>query len=184
MIISEFLPNPIGKDTEGEWFELFNDGSQQVNLSGWFVKDASGKKFTFSGVTINSGSYLRVDYSTSRISLNNNGETIYLYDSSGNLVDEVGYQGSAPEGQSLVRQEKEFIFTQSPTPGQANPIIEDVLENSETGQLNSAPLDANVLNSSSPLNWPVISAGLLACFLLSAFFIFVFGKFNLFSEGD
>ena len=47
IIIKEVLPNPVGQDTTGEWLTLLNDGSEAVNLRGWSVKDASGKKFIF-----------------------------------------------------------------------------------------------------------------------------------------
>ena len=98
MIIQEFLPNPIGKDNDGEYIKLFNDGREAVNLSGWKIKDASGKIYLLNGKNIIGQGKLILDYATTKISLNNNGETLFLYDSSGELIDEVGYIGSAAEG--------------------------------------------------------------------------------------
>lgn len=96
--IKEFLPNPVGKDTDGEYIKLFNEGVDDINLSGWKIVDASGKKFNLNGYTIKTNSELVLSYSATKISLNNNGETLFLYDSAGNLIDEVGYSGKAAEG--------------------------------------------------------------------------------------
>ena len=48
VLISEFLPNPPGKDADGEWIELLTR-NQAVDLSGWVLKDASGKSFSLDG---------------------------------------------------------------------------------------------------------------------------------------
>ena len=46
MRISEFLPNPIGSDSQtgmdGEWVELVNTGNQTVDLTGWELRSGSG----------------------------------------------------------------------------------------------------------------------------------------------
>ena len=193
MLISEFLPNPVGKDTEGEWFELFNDGSAQINLKGWVIKDASGKKFTFPKETpVEPGAYLKINYSESKISLNNNGEMLFLYDFSGNLIDKMEYQGKAPEGQSLIWQGDELVFTESPTPGQINVFktVDSVLDDSDAGKSSNAlmsnnyPADATVLDTGTFYNPSVFGAGFLMCLVLSIFFAAVFRKFGLFSESD
>ena|SRR3989338_7076 len=96
--IKEFLPNPIGKDQDGEYIKLSNSANQDINLTGWFIKDQSGKKFDFGNQKIKGGGELVLDYSTTKISLNNNGETLFLYDNSGNLADQLDYTGTALEG--------------------------------------------------------------------------------------
>ena len=108
MIISEFLPNPIGKDTDSEFIELFNDSQKQINLTGWKIKDASGKTFTFKNQTIGAGEYLALNYKTTKITLNNDAETLYFYDPNGNLIDKGGFSGAAPAGKSFVRQNNQF----------------------------------------------------------------------------
>jgi len=44
--VNEVLPNPIGNDTQdwpnGEWIEIYNNGSTPVNLSGWGMALDSG----------------------------------------------------------------------------------------------------------------------------------------------
>jgi hypothetical protein len=109
MIIKEFLPNPVGNDKEGEYIKLLNDGSLRVNLSGWSVKDASGKIFKLSGF-LDAGEELILPYSQTKIVLNNNGERVLLYDASGNLVDELSYSGQAKEGE-LIEQNQELAIS-------------------------------------------------------------------------
>lgn len=102
VLIKEFLPNPVGKDADGEYIKIFNDGDKAVILNGWSVKDASGKTFSLSG-SLDNGKELSLFYSQTKISLNNNGETIFLYDSAGKLVNELSYTGQAEEGHIITR---------------------------------------------------------------------------------
>ena len=98
MIIKEFLPNPAGKDTAGEYLILLNDGTEPVDLTGWQIKDLSGKIFSLQGYTLAPGQELKLSYRTTRIALNNNGETVYLFDSTGKAIDELSHSGTAGEG--------------------------------------------------------------------------------------
>ena len=100
MIIKEFLPNPAGNDKEGEYLKIFNDGETVVFLNGWVIKDAAGKTFKLSG-SLEAGQELLLPSSQTKISLNNNGENIVLYDVAGKLVDELAYTGQAKEGQII-----------------------------------------------------------------------------------
>ncbi|MCL5017062.1 MAG: lamin tail domain-containing protein [Patescibacteria group bacterium] len=106
MIIQEFLPNPVGADNAGEYIKIFNDGDKAVNLAGWKISDASNKSFSLSG-TIQPGGNLSLPYSQTKISLNNNGETISLFDAKGALVDKLGYSGVATEGKLITHQKTE-----------------------------------------------------------------------------
>ena len=47
VIISEFLPNPEGKDQENEWIELYNQSNQIANLSNWQLDDQEGGSSPF-----------------------------------------------------------------------------------------------------------------------------------------
>ncbi|MEK7114578.1 MAG: lamin tail domain-containing protein [Patescibacteria group bacterium] len=178
MIIYEFLPNPVGKDADGEWIKLFNDVDTAVNLGGWQIKDASGKTFSFRPTVINSGEYLTLDYKITKISLNNNGETLFLYDASRLLVDKAEYIGSAAEGKSLIRQsDGQFIFS-----GQT--------AMAETGiaATQSAAAIQNIENLSGSLNRTSFNStnlliGFSLALALSFVFIFIFKKFDLLSDG-
>jgi len=102
MIIKSFLPNPVGKDAGGEKITLFNNGSQAVNLSGWWVADAAGKKYILSA-TAAPGREIVLPYRITKISLNNNGETVFLYNNEGRLIDKLSYVGQAAEGMTIAR---------------------------------------------------------------------------------
>jgi|GEM_PF-985622 len=41
LVVTEFLADPVGPDVLGEWFELFNAGSEDVNLLGWHLYSRS-----------------------------------------------------------------------------------------------------------------------------------------------
>lgn len=105
MIIKEFLPNPVASDQEGEYIKLLNDGPAAVLLNGWKIKDAAGKTYQLSG-SLPGGRELILPYSQTKISLNNNGEKIFLYDSAGKLIDQLSYSGQAEEGRVIVRSKK------------------------------------------------------------------------------
>ncbi len=103
MLIQEFLPNPVGKDTDGEYILLFNDSATAqagqattVSLDGWSLKDASGKVFKLSG-QLAANQPLKLDYATTKISLNNSEETIYLLDPFGKEIDRLT-SGNLSEG--------------------------------------------------------------------------------------
>ena len=103
LFISEILPNPIGKDADGEFIEIFNNGNLDVYLSGWKLSDASGKSYFFRNTILKSGEYFVVNYSDSKISLNNDGDAVFLYDNSGVLIDKIEYKGKIEEGVSIAR---------------------------------------------------------------------------------
>ncbi|OGY57323.1 MAG: hypothetical protein A3D47_01480 [Candidatus Colwellbacteria bacterium RIFCSPHIGHO2_02_FULL_43_15] len=99
--IKSALPNPTGPDAEGEWIRLFNDGTTDASLKSWVIKDTSGKKFIFGGDTIKSGEELQLNYSDTKISLNNGAETLTLYDDKGTEIDRLQY-ASASEGETIL----------------------------------------------------------------------------------
>jgi hypothetical protein len=183
MLINELLPNPIGKDTEGEWIELFNNSQGTVNLAGWQIKDASGKTFVFKNQIISAGEYLVLDYKTTKISLNNNTETLFLYDPKGNLIDKAGFTGVAPEGKSLARQNKQFIFTDQPTPGKVN-----IFKNSAAspGGSSQNQLTAVTVNNISPtptntqlqINLNHLIIGIILALVLALLFTIIFQKLS------
>lgn len=174
MIIYEFLPNPIGKDTDGEWIKLFNDAGAAVDLGGWQIKDASSKTFYFKQITINPGEYLTFDYKTTKISLNNKGETLFLYDANNNLVDKAEYVGSAAEGKSLIRQNNgRFVFTgQTATEETGVAATQNIIAIQDVENL-SGSLNRTSFNSTNLL------IGFSLALVLSFVFVFIFKKFNL-----
>lgn len=119
--IKELLPNPVGRDAEGEWIKLINKGEEKIDLSGWQIKDASGKVFTFSSKQMLPEGELRLMFSDTRISLNNDGDKVILYDSGGKELDSLNY-GAVSEGETVLAEKfREVVTGQSlkATPNQA-----------------------------------------------------------------
>ncbi len=188
MIISEFLPNPVGKDTDGEWIELFNNGQEAVNLNGWRVKDASGKTFLFGedGVgnfSVNPGEYFILDYKTTKIALNNDGEKLFLYDNENNLADAVEFTGAAIEGESLIRQNGgKFVFAGQPTPGEPNK-ADPVPIRTETPALSASAAEVPIgyLNKKE-INPGALLIGFFVSLSLAMIFVIIFRKTGLLPE--
>src|ERR1044072_9712380 len=116
--ISEWLPNPVGSDTKGEWVELRNGSAASVSLSGWRLT-ADGKKFFALRGAIAPGGYLVVPRSASKLSLQNTDGKLALYDAAGRLADHAEFRGAAPEGKSANHQGETAVFA-NPTPAAAN----------------------------------------------------------------
>ena len=114
IVINEIMFNPAPVSTATEYIELYNRGSNTVNLTGW--RFSRGIDFTFPTVTIASNAYLVVAANVAAFNakypgvanviggwqnlLSNSGEEIELEDANGNNVDSVEY---ADEGDWAVR---------------------------------------------------------------------------------
>ncbi len=100
--INELYPNPYGDDNsempDGEWIELKNECSEEINLEGYILKDNANHKLIISDTntyTTEIDNYLVVYMNGKSGFLNNEGfEKIMLYDSNESLIDEVSYDGS------------------------------------------------------------------------------------------
>ncbi|MCX8157103.1 MAG: lamin tail domain-containing protein, partial [Verrucomicrobiae bacterium] len=105
-----FSSNAPPQESDAQWIELYNRGSNTVDLSGWMLE--GGVRYLFpAGVTMGPGAYLVVanDATTLRTAhpgitilgdllgrLSGRGELIILRDAQGNPADEVRYYDSAP----------------------------------------------------------------------------------------
>lgn len=70
--ISTLLPNPAGKDEEGEYIEIRNTGCESVDISGYSLSDASGKNYPIpNGTILGQQENRRFPYSETNIQLNN-----------------------------------------------------------------------------------------------------------------
>ena len=97
-------PGPDPDNPNGEWVDLVNDGSAPVDLTGFTLKDEANHIYTFPEVLVQPGQVVRL-YSgqghNSQDALywgfrgdsvwSNNGDTAYLRDPSGRLVDSSTY---------------------------------------------------------------------------------------------
>lgn len=127
IVINEFLPNPEGTDSDGEFIELKNVGSQPENLAGWIVSDASQTNYVidpadFDSTQMAAGGIFLIDRSISGIALNNSGgDQVELYQPDGALLDKIEYGDLASEGESYARgMSGNFSWTTTSTPGAEN----------------------------------------------------------------
>lgn len=144
--ITEIFPNPNSEQGEEEWIEIFNGDNRPVNLGNWSLSDASQKspRPIPDSAIVPPKSYALFPKSETKLSLNNEGDEIFLRDFEGNVADRVSYEQSKP-GQSyaLVRIEKSgdlvasrewfsarakstWEWIDEPTPGKPNPTFSKI----------------------------------------------------------
>jgi len=103
VLLSALLPNPAGTEADGEIIELLNADKRSVDLHGWSVTDGS-TTYTFDETTtLAVGQRLTLDRATTKIALNNGGETVLLKRPDGSTANGVKF-GAAPEGATFSRQ--------------------------------------------------------------------------------
>ncbi len=93
MRIAELLPNPDGNDPGNEKIAIFNGGTADEDLEGWFVKDRSGQIFDLEGL-LGRGKSLSITLPAKGLALNNNGDTLTLFNPDRVQIDEVAYIGA------------------------------------------------------------------------------------------
>lgn len=121
IILSELLPDPEGSDATDEWIELHNTGSKTIDLYGWQLADPSKTYTIDESLQIAGGDYLTFSVVDTGISLNNSGDTIYIYDPAGDVMDEVTYD-SSDSGQAYAFVNDGWQWSSTPTPDEANVI--------------------------------------------------------------
>ncbi|MEX0877456.1 MAG: lamin tail domain-containing protein [Candidatus Spechtbacterales bacterium] len=124
VIISEFIPNPEGSDSENEWIELYNTGEGIIDISGWFLDDIEGgsKPFEFpNGTTVLPSEYRVFSIKLTKISLHNTQpDAVRLLYPDNSIADEVEYFEKADEGTSYALVAGNWTWTDNATPGYAN----------------------------------------------------------------
>ncbi|PIR88963.1 MAG: hypothetical protein COU07_03680 [Candidatus Harrisonbacteria bacterium CG10_big_fil_rev_8_21_14_0_10_40_38] len=165
--IKEALPNPIGKDTDGEYITLTNKGVDSVNLSGWKIKDLSGKTFSLTGYTINPNEDLKLLYKTTKISLNNDKETIFLQNEKGEEIDKLEIT-SPSEGEVIKKGDKNIQQVNSP-------LNKELIKN-----ISNTKGVATIQENNSP--YMFIGYGLISALLLSIIAVYSMKKFKYFHE--
>jgi hypothetical protein len=124
ILINEILPSPKGSDETEEWIEIFNQNDFEVDLSGWKIFDTAGKTTTFifpAETKISAKGFLVLSRPTTKITLNNDGDTLNLIQPNNNTVDKVSFE-KAPIGQSYNRLGNSWTWSDALTPGAENVI--------------------------------------------------------------
>jgi len=139
IVINEFLPDPEGSDSEGEFIELKNVGILNVNLLGWMIDDVDGGSSVYTisdDIEIAAGGIVLFNRAETKLALNNGGDTVRLLNPVGEIVSSYIYSTSN-EGISYNREGSAYSESTTVTPGKENIItvsqdddeIEQELEN-------------------------------------------------------
>jgi hypothetical protein len=131
LVINEFVSDP---ETGNEWVEFYNNSSEMINLTGWWVCDNRCTATTTNsckslGGEVLSGGWFLFNLNTASY-LNNGGDSVVLKNSTGN-VDKIDYSGNflaASKGESVARlvdgvdtdSISDWAITTILTPGSAN----------------------------------------------------------------
>lgn len=124
VVVNEALPDPVGGDTEGEFIELWNSTGQTVDLSGAKIDDEEGGSAPYlipNGIMLASGSYRGFLYHETKVTLNNDGDTVRLLAPDGQVTHSLTYPKSPREGAAWARRgDGSAEWTMTPTRGTAN----------------------------------------------------------------
>ena len=120
--INEFLPDPVGDDDTLEFIELHNNSNNLIDLSGWVLKNASGKVFAIpSSAHIDPYGYVTFYSSQTGSMLANTGDrSISLIDPGATIHETASYNGST-SGYSYNRLgDGTYSKSSTPTPNALN----------------------------------------------------------------
>jgi len=86
IIINEVEMNPIEGENGKEWVELYNNGEENTDLSGWKIYDNIGSRYTIpNGTIIEVNDFYIIEFSSAV--LNNKGDFVILYNNNGKEID-------------------------------------------------------------------------------------------------
>lgn len=152
IIISELYPKPETSSND-EFIELYNTGSNSVNLKDWKLDDqypGGSSEYTInSDLTIEAGQYLSFDKPQTHISLNDTGDYVRLIQPDDNVLDETPNYGSAKKGYSYSLLNDQWQWSLRVTKNQVN--ILELPEEEENETEIELSLDFDELESTSAL---------------------------------
>jgi len=123
IILNEILPNPAGSDTELEWVEIFNPGPNPVDLINWQLDDqekGSRPYIIKDKLLLNPGDYWVFERPITKIAFNNTSDSVRLFDSQGNLIDQVDYDEVIEDASYALDASHTWHWTFALTPGYEN----------------------------------------------------------------
>jgi len=141
LMISEVMANPWPTNDGdlwpgGEWFEIWNSGQSDIDLTGWSAVDAIGNDIPFNeshlvgtSMLITPDEYRIVAINSTNANgvLNNNGENLHLLWPNGTIAQSISWSSSVG-GFSLVEQGgNSWSHAAYPTPEMVNPMPWDVI---------------------------------------------------------
>jgi len=178
--INEIMPSPDGPDVEQEFIELFNQENIDLNISEWYLKDTEGatKKFIFPKNTIiKANDFLVFFRPETKITLNNTGDRVELFNPNNEIVDAVNYE-KAFQGKSFSKIEDNWTWTLNLTPGKENKEESESkvseIKDLPTSLSETQPKDFSLIKSNEKLLSLILTA--LSVSLASTIFILFLKK--------
>ncbi len=158
--LNELYPSPDKSSTE--WIEIVNRGTQPISTNGYRIRDAANNTLPLTATQLESGGFY---IATASSLLNNSGDTVYLVNPSGEVVDTATYSATLTSSQSVARcTDTEWIVTTSISRERDN--LEACITPSPTPLVStattpvptatSAPPSPTIV-SPTPANTPVVS---------------------------
>ncbi len=135
LIVSELMPDPVSPltDTNDEWIEIYNESGEPVNISGCILADTqkagSNHEYKISGSTLASGGFMVFYSKNTKISLNNDGDTVRVLSPDKKVIFESQNYVKAQAGQSWAYDGSKWSWTVATTAGALN-VIETAEESS------------------------------------------------------
>lgn len=105
VVIEFIMYNPDGDDVQGEFVRLRNIGSTTATMTNWTLRDVANHVFTFPVFTLQPQATVRIwtkggantgndlYWGQNQAIWNNNGDTAFLRDNNGQLIDSCSYPG-------------------------------------------------------------------------------------------
>jgi hypothetical protein len=127
IFITEIYPSP--QKGEEEFIEIYNAGQKDINLFGWIIRDSGTGKYQFPdsiGSQIKDGGYLVLTKATSKITLNNDTDSVSLFPPGASNAQQALTYENTIKGQSYAVDFSEFKpannwhWTEKITPGKIN----------------------------------------------------------------
>jgi len=134
IIINEILPHPQN-GTDYEFIELYNSGTEEVDISGWYLDDVDGGSTPYEiplgTEPISPGGYLFFYKTQTKISLNDDGDSARLLFPDMQAASSCWpYDEYAPVGVAWARTTSgAWVWTTTLTPGDPNIFTLPVIEN-------------------------------------------------------
>lgn len=143
--ISEILPNPVGSDMVGEFVELYNPNSVEVDLTGWQIDDEEGgsRPHTINGGKIGAEKYAVLSRGETKLALNNDSDVVRLFSPDGILQDEIDYE-RAKEGLSYCLSDSGWNWTSKLTPAQENIVVLSAVVSPAASSVNKGLVDIDL----------------------------------------
>jgi hypothetical protein len=131
IVITEILPNAIGSDTGNEFIELYNPNeTQAISLKGFtlLVGLSLEKKIVLGELTIQPKAYMHFSNAQLGFSLLNTSSRVQLLAADGTIASQVPPYTAPPEGEAWALINTDWLYTNTPTPGEANTQDDDNTE--------------------------------------------------------